>query len=414
MVEGMATLDDPLLPAARHLIGPGSTALLRTAVAAAGGDLRHARTEQVDYQPGHRVTVRCRARVSWGGGPTVEETLVACTASGALPSGAMVLEADGLEVAVWRYPFDPELPGLATAVTTDGIDEVVSGHLGPLTGVEVITYRPCRRAVVRASSGDDALYLKVVRPRRAMAMAATHTALAEAGLPVPEVVDVREDLGVVVLGALPGISLRQSVRSGGGPWPRAPALEELLLRLADADLPDPRPARRPPLAVVEANAELLAAVVPEAGPQLARVVAAIDPARVDETRGSGIVHGDLHDGQLTVDERGTLVGLLDLDGAGRGNAVDDRANLLGHLRSVALGLGPAHRRRAEGYATALEHHFATKTGLPELRRRSAATVLALAVGPFRVQERKWHRETLRRIGVAERLVSGEKNLTRAS
>jgi hypothetical protein len=191
----MATLDDPLLPAARHLVGPGSTALLRTAVAAAGGDLCRARAEQVDYHPGRRVTVRFRTRVSWGGGPHVDETLVACTATDGLPPGAMVLEADGLEVAVWRYPFDPDLPGLATTVTPGLIDELVSGHLGPLTGIEVITYRPCRRAVVRVSSGDDALYLKVVRPERTPALAATHRALADAGLPVPEVVHVRADLG---------------------------------------------------------------------------------------------------------------------------------------------------------------------------------------------------------------------------
>jgi Ser/Thr protein kinase RdoA (MazF antagonist) len=126
------------------------------------------------------------------------------------------------------------------------------------------------------------------------------------------------------------------------------------------------------------------------------------------------VHGDLHDGQLAVDAQGRITGMLDVDAVGPGERVDDLANLLGHLVSLELQAGHAGWQ-VRAWAHELYGVFVGEVDAAELDRRVAAVLLALATGPFRVQERAWRTAVRRRLALAERWATrGEKTLRTAS
>src|SRR5690606_28833060 len=114
---GVMLVDDALIPAAAHLLGDGAHDLVGAAVAHAHGDLRSLRPVQVQHRPGHELVVRYHAEVAWHGAEPRIETLLAATTRDGAPEGTLVLEAEGMQAGVWRYPFDPELPGLPDAVT---------------------------------------------------------------------------------------------------------------------------------------------------------------------------------------------------------------------------------------------------------------------------------------------------------
>ena len=54
--------------------------------------------------------------------------------------------------------------------------------------IDVVSYRPGRRAVLRASQGDRAVFLKVMQPTAAARSSIATTVLLAAGVPVPEVI----------------------------------------------------------------------------------------------------------------------------------------------------------------------------------------------------------------------------------
>lgn len=226
-----ATVDDAVLPAARHLTGDGADDLLGTVAAATGAELTSWRTLQVQYRPGSDLAVRYAARLTpLDGGPPADESIVAATSSAgvhrrfptALPLIATAPDGHGgeveLEVAVWRWPFDPELIGLTRAVTPRQVAELLGTDPNAVT-LEALAYRPAERAVVRAATPEGVRYLKVVRPATADGLVRRHLALAEAGVPAPVVVAADEQAGLVALAELAGRSLRDELKQGSGPWP---------------------------------------------------------------------------------------------------------------------------------------------------------------------------------------------------
>lgn len=399
---------DALLPAAPFLTGALARDPLTVAVAASGGELRTLRARQVLYRPGRDLVVRYAATVSWHGREPVAETLLAGTTVDGAPEGTLPLDAaelDGTEIGVWRYPFDPALPGLATAVTTERVRPLLAGLLDGTPELRVATYRPTRRAVVRASVGDDDVYVKVVRPRDCAALVARHQALTAAGVPVPAVLAHDEPAGLVVLRALPGDDLRDRLR-GAGPLPDAAALLAALDGLQAADL-GVRARRRPDtIADARGHAALLATVVPAEAHRLGAILDRIDALEGAEVEAPPpvTVHGDFHEAQLRVDDRGRITGVLDVDGATTGDRVEDLATMLGHLATLALGAGDA-RRRIDAYARGLHEELARVVDPVALERRVAAAIVGLATGPFRVQQKSWRKETSRRIALAQQWVT---------
>ena len=221
-ISGAAELTDETLDAVVHLTGPGAVPLLGAAMSAAGARLDSVSIVQVSHEPGVACTVSYDASVTWPDGTVGTETLVAATTCSGPPEGAAVLEFGGLSVGVWRYPFDPALPALVDSVYPNRLAQRLS-HVGegPWTP-SVVGYRPGRRAVVRVEGPDRIVYLKLVRPARAAALARRHRALFEAGLPVPELLAADLEDGLLVLGALPGSVLRdRSDPTGAGVHSRA-------------------------------------------------------------------------------------------------------------------------------------------------------------------------------------------------
>lgn len=385
---------DAAVPAVEMLLGAGAHDLCAAAVGLMGGSPTKLRTSQVRYVPGRSITVQYTADVRWDDGRRSRETLVA-TAGPEHPEGAAVMEADGIEVAVWRFPDDPLLPGLRSAVDPQRIGELLTSLGAEPAAVQVRTraYRAGRRAVVEVTGGRNRVYLKVVRPARVAALHQRHIALS-AGVTVPRSLGWSSQLGIVALEALPGRPLRRSLEARSRRVPDAAALIGLLDRF---------PALGPdavtvagPCAHARGHGALIAAVVPGLAGRVAAIVDAVSGIGADAPV---VVHGDFHTGQVLTD--GTVItGLVDVDTSGTGSRADDLAVLLAHLSTLALS-SPT-RPVIERYGAALIREFDAVTDPSRLRTRTAAAVLGLATGPFRVQEARWAAQTERRVALAER------------
>lgn len=395
-------IDDDMA-AAGLLLGDGAAALVGGWVAERGGSVEALRRTQVLYRPGRAVSAVFAATVDWPEHGRRDELLAAAFD-----------RAEDDAVAVWRYPDDPALPGLARLA--DGADAAriaaAAGLLRLELDMQTLAYRPRRRAVVRARAdreraavsvaGDRvrvrvdrlAVFCKVLRPGRAAPLARLHDVLATAA-PVPACRLLDDDLGLVVLEGLRGDTLRARLRRGSGPVPEPAAVLELLDRLAAVAVEgEPAPTTR---AKVRRQARMLRAVLPHAAGRIDRFVAALG----DDVPGPLVTtHGDFHDSQLLVDDDGAIAGLVDLDGVGPGERLDDLATMVGRAwtagRTAARG-----REHFARYGDELFACFAARCDPPELCRRVAGIVFGRATGPFRAQQRDWQERALERIELAE-------------
>src|SRR5690606_3080334 len=71
------------------------------------------------------------------------------------------------EVGVWLYPKDPELPALPTTVYPQAAGVILQKMGIDPTGLslELVAYRPGKRAVVKMSTLQRTVFMKIVRPR---------------------------------------------------------------------------------------------------------------------------------------------------------------------------------------------------------------------------------------------------------
>jgi hypothetical protein len=384
-------LSDPALPAVSTLLGPQVPPALEAAAGVAGGEISDAKVAQVSWWPGRSITVRYSVGVR-GGALDGQHSFVCVT--GRIPHGAMIVESDGQEVGVWRVPYDPALPGMASAVDhreAGQLLEAMGSEPGPVT-TRLRAYRPRRRAVVEVKGVAHDIFLKVVRPKKVADLHRIHKSLSEA-VPIPVSLGVDPDLGIVALQALPGITLRHTLEDAGQQMPSP----EQLLALPRA-LPAPETNHRVVSAIerMPSTVGLLRAIAPELEPRLDGLRAGIgddaEPAMVPS-------HGDYYEAQIMVRD-GSVSGLLDVDTFGWGRAADDAATMLGHL-SIWSGLSrePA---RVRLLASELLTRWSAVLDPVDLRLRTAAVVLSLASGPFRVQSAAWPSEVETRVRLAEK------------
>ena len=151
---------------------------------------------------------------------------------------------------------------------------------------------------------------------------------------------------------------------------------------------------------------MLRLVMPAASDRIDAALAAIASDPLDPAH--TIVHGDLHDAQLRIDERGVIVGVLDVDGAGPGDPLDDLARLCGHVLAVSVvGDGttnPVASDSVAKYAERLRDDFRQVGADPaQFDRRVAASLMGLATGPFRSQSEDWQELTDRLLEHVARL-----------
>ncbi|MCS6711349.1 phosphotransferase [Brachybacterium sp. EF45031] len=393
------------------LTGPAAGDLLRSAVVAAGGTLHRWDLDHVDHRPGRSTTALYRATVSWpridGAGSDPRQELFGASAHLGEPETpphaedrSLVMTNGDMDVRVWRYPHDPWLPYLSHVCFPDAATATLQGVLGsvvgPVASVEVIAYRPGRRAVLRADLAGRRVYLKVLPPGVSADMVHRHATLHATGVPAPTVLGHRD--GLVVSAELPGISLSEAVQHLGPAACRPEDLVAVLDRLPAVLVTAPA---RPPWS---ASADFYAGIVARSVPALApraltiaeRVRAGLDEAasRVGSAA-LEVVHGDFYEAQVMVAD-GRVTGLLDVDTVGPGRRADDLACLLAHLSVLGLA-APGAREALRAWWPVL----AARVDRRELQVRTAGVALSLATGPHRLQEPAWEGATERILTVAE-------------
>jgi hypothetical protein len=202
---------------------------------------------------------------------------------------------------------------------------------------------------------------------------------------------------VVLLEALPGVTLRTCLLDKRQPLPEPGEFTSLLDRIPD--LPDGRLAHSPIRAATE-HAVLVKSVLPELKERVERLLETLSPCK--NSLPDVPVHGDLHEAQVLMQD-GAIAGLLDIDTAGVGHRIDDWANFLGHLSAWEISTAHAARPRIARFARAMLAFAEAETEDPaELRRRVAAVIIGMATGPFRAQSHTWPADTRSRIALAER------------
>ncbi len=381
--------------------------LLAAAVQHAGGTLVSWALDHVDANPAQSTTATYSALVDWPYGRREELLGVSARASGPADTDtAAEIFADGeREVAVWIYPQDPDLPGLARAAYAESMAELANAHhifARPVVpsdlSLQMIGYRPRRRAVVKVACGDEVVYVKVLRARLFDDVLARHRLLADAGLPVAQVAATTDD-HLLVLRELPGRPLARAIFDAAEPC-SAEALIELLDAMpVSVALLD----RRPPWSdAVSHYARMVAAAMPALQSRLDWLVDTIGQGLAGIPTGNEPTHGDFHEGQVHVGG-GRVCGLLDTDTIGPGRRADDLACLVAHLSTIQR-MNATQEARVHSLIRRWVPVFDTRVDATELRLRSAAVIISLATGPFRGQEPDWERETAMMIGSAEALV----------
>jgi aminoglycoside phosphotransferase (APT) family kinase protein len=270
--------------------------------------------------------------------------------------------------------------------------------------------------VVRAVDDAGAVfYVKAIRPAEVDALVDRHHRLLHAGVPVPAVLRHDSDRGLIAMGALSGPTVRDRIRSGHPHLPEAAQYERLYAALADVQLPSTSPVAGRAATALR-HAEMLSSVLPRERTRLARLTEALAPAADRALARSGpTIHGDLYEAQLITGRgRGrtaTITGVVDLDDAGPGDPLDDRATVLAHLISGAIDGRGETRRRVASYVRALRRSFVAQVDAVDLDLVTAGALVGLATGPFRTLQPRWPHEAHRRLAIAERLATrpGEKS-----
>lgn len=376
--------------------------LLAAAARAAGAQLRSSRLRSVHHRPGRSRSVLFDATLAIGDSER-EVVLVTHTDVRGLPQDALVLADGDAKVAVWRFPNDPYLPGLPSALSPERVRELLDRLDGPPGSIRLRTraYRPTRRAVIEVEvHGEVAgriLYLKVLPERRARSVARRHRSLLAAGLPVPGLIGLAEPQGIVALEALGGPTLGQAL-SMDAPLPDPAAFLDLAERFATSGVDGSRDPRA--FADPVRHLALLAGLLPDRATEIASLAeeaAAVSGPLVG-------VHGDLHAGQLLLGPDGGITGVLDVDGAGQGYLAHDAGNLLAHLEAFG-NLSPAICDRAHAYADRLRDAYAEVVDPVMLDRAAAASWIGLATGAHRAQEPGWRDQLSQRLDRAAELLA---------
>ncbi len=381
--------------------------LLQAVLATEGGRLSSWSLDQVDRSPGEYTTASYLVNVDWPGrGP--REELIGVTARAGGPDEtdrqARSFTEQGMEVVAWRYPDDPELPGLRTAAFPSAVAALLNERrLVPRevhandVALSMVTYRPRRRAVVRADLPSLGLtyYLKSLRADRMATVLSRHRLLRSHRLPVPEIAAVDPD-ALIVMPALPGTPLASAIFE-----PAIPINGHQIVDLLDALPPEVSrlPRRKPWAAHVGHFADLVATALPDQAARLGWMTSVINPGLANIPPGDEPTHGDFHEAQVFVGG-GRITGLLDIDTIGPGRRADDLACLLAHLSTVQ-GMSPAQSYRLDACVRDWLAVFDHRVDPTELRLRTAAVTISLASGPFRAQEADWPRATVRILDAAE-------------
>lgn len=383
----------------------GGRSAIGAVLEAVGATLHDSSVRSVHRRGSSSVAIVHEVSMTDGAGVRRERLYVTHTSTRDVPKGAAQVDLDGTIVHVWQFPDDPYMPALRPAVSRTEAGALLA-RLGLVDGpspdlaIRTRSYRPTRRAVVQLRPGPDAdpvAYLKLLggrderrRQRRTRALVTAHEQLLAAGLPVPRVLEHDAAAGRVTLANVHGRTLREALRTGDPALPRADEVARLVRDLHGTALPsggDPDG-----FADATRHVAVLRRELPDRSDDLERLAAAA--AAVGGPMGT--IHGDLHDGQLLLDDRGDLTGLLDVDGVGTGHVAHDVGRLLAHVEAGALA-APDRAELLTDYADDLLAAFDGHVSVRDVARAAAGAWVGLATGPLRVASPSWRSEVAARL-----------------
>lgn len=336
--------------------------------------------DDLHYRPGSEVTGTFTIAYRGPDDRVVTEHLLATTAE--VSGQVATLSRDGVTLRVWRHPADPRLPGLAPACDPATAYQWLTTADPGLAGASAVTidllaYRPLRRAVVRAEVDADRFFLKVMRPGYDDRLAARQEVLAAHDLTAP--VLSRPAPGVLVSPAVPGQSLAHDIvrwQRDEVPMPSPQSVIELLDRLPDEvlDLP-PRPSWS---AKIDFHAATARRQLPEHAARIDDVAALVRTVLSQERHGPLVpTHGDLYEANIFVD--GTTLRFIDVDSVGPGLREDDLACALAHL-AVLPGLAGGFYTRVPEMLDVWQRTFETHVDPVDLHARTAGVLISLVAG----------------------------------
>ncbi len=239
---------------------------------------------------------------------------------------------DGRTVRTWEHPNDPWLPALPAAAQPE-LARLLLASIGlpAPERMEMLGYRPGRRAVFRMLSEDHECYVKILPPADTAATVERHTALAAAGLPLPELLGWGKD-GIVVLDDARG-EHAPNIVGHLPPEVILDAIDELRASLHAA--PITVPARASLATSVAWYLKKLGEAMPERNEQLMTISDTVLPTAHGTTAKPVVIHGDLHIAQLFFRDA-EITGVIDTDTAGLGDPDDDSAVFVANALSSAL------------------------------------------------------------------------------
>ncbi len=309
-----------------------------------------------------------------------------------LPSEQFTLRMESDQpLRIYRFPDDPDLPGLSAAVFPEAAHDLIKAHVLSFTPrrtlVDVVRYRPGSHAVVRHLAGRAGFYARVVRPAAVLDILRARRIIAGSNFIVPRIAGHWPDGGVIWTPRIPGENLRLQIRAGKRPDP------EVILRGLESLWATPPPsAQAAPfdLAWRYRDAKRVLDHASRDHDHLRRAfldaVSVLDPF-VEAWTPAAIAHNDFYDDQLLALPDGRMV-LVDFEETGPGDPLLDVGNFLAHL-SWASAHGNAGRSRARAeyraaFRDAAIHRFHWDER--DLNLREALCLLRLCTTPVRRPE----------------------------
>lgn len=387
------------------LTGPSAGEMLRTALMTMGypAIVRSWSVHSIHHRPGAGVTVGYALTIDRiepaGEQIRTEEYMCASTAriSQQDTPGLVHLTSQETGVWVWRYPGDPELPALRLACSP----AEMTALLGEPVSVELMSYRPTRRAVVRVRGATSVSYAKVARPPQVDSLAKRHMMLSVAGVCAPPVL-MHDPRGLLVIGSAEGVPLSTLISRGMGQMalPMLTSLTGLLDSLPPQAL---SLSHRPAWADRSKHyAHAAATALPQQRMRCEALARGIVELLARSDPGPLVpVHGDFYEANIFVAAREPRVtGIIDVDSLGPGHRVDDWACLLGHM-SVLPHLAPQSYPHVGDDLPVWRGVCETMVDPVALCARTAGVVLSLVAGAKRVDGSEWRGDALGRLATAE-------------
>lgn len=307
-------------------------------------------------------------------------------------SGGLTLTFDDTRVHLWEYPFDPELPALELA--SDSVQ--LGAFLGADVNIELLSYRPTRRAVLRIEPehGED-LYAKVVRPSTQHDLMQRIRTIESSTIPSFSLLrdadgEVLSARGLILTHAASGVPLsRFYSQFTPNQLPEARSMLGAIERTLDSI---PRTAmlfpRKPAWVDKCEHYAHAAAVAYPRGAEAAADVARIIRSLLSQAELGQMLptHGDFYEANVLVNPDELVVtGLLDLDSLGPGRRVHDWGCLLGHL-SVLPSLAPTRYPHAETLCSYWFDVLSSKVDPVALCASTAGVILSLVAGAHKRSE----------------------------